>query len=52
MSRFLKGGDPISLGSQKKSSDFKRVVQWSDGGGGPVHLYTRVRNLAYLDATE
>ena len=39
---FLKGGGPISLGSVKKrSSDFKRGVQWSNGlkgGGGPVHL--------------
>ena len=37
---FLKGGGPISLGSlkkEKRSSDFKRGVQWSEGGG-PVHL--------------
>ena len=35
---FLKGGGPISLGSLKeRSSDFKRGVQWSEGGG-PVHL--------------
>ena len=35
---FLKGGGPISLGSLKKGHQIlKGGVQWSDGGGGPVH---------------
>ena len=33
---FLKGGSNISWFPKKRSSDFKRGVQWSDGGG-PVH---------------
>ena len=50
---FLKGGGPISLGSLKKrSSDFKRGVQWSEGGGGQYICPTRTTNLAYLDAKE
>ena len=49
---FLKGGGPISLVSLKKrSSDFKRGVQWSDGGVQYISL-TRTTNLAYLDAKE
>ena len=36
---FLKGGGPISLGSLKKGHQIlKGGVQWSEGGGGPVHL--------------
>ena len=36
---FLKGGSNISWFPKKRSSDFKRGgVQWSDGGGDPVHL--------------
>ena len=33
------GGSNISCFPKKRSSDFKRGggVQWSDGGGGPVH---------------
>ena len=41
---FLKGGGSnISWFPKKRSSDFKRGVQWSDGG---------TTNLAYLDAKE
>ena len=29
---FLKGGSNISWFPKKRSSDFKRGVQWSDGG--------------------
>ena len=48
---FRKGG-PISLGSLKKrSSDFKRGVQWFDRGVQYISL-PRTTNLAYLDAKE
>ena len=51
---FLKGGDPISLGSLKKGHQIlKGGVQWSDGGGGVQYIsLTRTTNLAYLDAKE
>ena len=50
---FLKGGGSnISWFPKKRSSDFKRGVQWSDRGGGgcPVNESPRTTNLAYLDA--
>ena len=48
---FLKRGGPISIGSLKRSSDFKGGggVQWSEGGVQYICL-TRTTNLAYLDA--
>ena len=50
---FLKGGGPISLGSLKKSSDFKRGGSNGLKGGGVQYIcLTRTTNLAYLDAKE
>ena len=38
VSRIFERGGPISLGSLKGHQIFERGgVQWSDGGGGPVH---------------
>ena len=35
---FERGGGPISLGYLKKGHQIlKGGVQWSEGGGGPVH---------------
>ena len=48
---FLKGGPNISWFPKKRSSDSKRGVQWSTGGGGVQYIYlTWTTNLAYLDA--
>ena len=50
---FERGGSNISWFPKKRSSDFKRGVQWSDRGGGVQYIsLPRTTNLAYLDAKE
>ena len=47
------GGSNIFWFPKKRSSDFKRGVQWSDGGVQYQYIsLTRTTNLAYLDAKE
>ena len=48
---FERGGSNISWFPKKRSSDFKRGVQWSEGGVQYICL-TMTTNLAYLDAKE
>ena len=49
---FLKGGSNISWFPKKKlkkrSSDFKRGVQWSDGGGGSSTLVSLGRQILHI----
>ena len=45
---FLKGGSNISWFPKKRPSDFKRGVQWSDGGGGSSTLVTLGRQILHI----
>ena len=48
---FERGGSNISWFPKKRSSDFKRGVQWSERrGGSSTFSLPRTTNLAYLDA--